>query len=104
MGKVVLKSRRTISIMQHTPKLLYNALRLSALNRDISIKTKKHTIECISKLNDDEKLLLVDVIKEWYREEGEEYPYDELHVKINIDDIHVKLRWIISNFMKIIEQ
>lgn len=83
--------------------LLFKSLKLGATTRDISKKNKKFIIDSIVKLNEETKNDLVDILKEWYKNENIPYPYDNGHVRFSIDNIPIELRWIVLNFLKIYE-
>ena len=84
-------------------ELLFKSLKLSSSNRDISKKNKKFIVDGIKKLNSDVKINLVNILKEWYKNENLSYPYNDGHVNFDLDLISIQLRWIILNFLKIYE-
>ena len=81
--------------------LLLKSLKLSATARDISKKNKKFIVDSIAKLSEEAKTDLVGILKEWYKNENISYPYDDKHVRFNIDNIPIELRWVVLNFLKI---
>jgi len=84
--------------------ILYHALSNKTYKKDVSDKNKQLLVDVINKSDYKYKIEFIKIIKEYYKSTNEDYPFDIKCIDINIDDIPIKLRWILYNYIVIIDK